>query len=100
MFEGTVAQATCIITPEVLRHEGQALWLHATNIIVNRFQDKQNCPLAKGVRDVLNERLAELYDFQKGTAREVTLGAWFRSISMILRMIRSSAAAIVTPSTA
>lgn len=100
MFEGPKAKVTCIITPEVRSISGHPPWFIATGNIFARFNDSQTCPLAEGVRGVLAERLADLYDFKKGAPKPVTLGQWLRSARVLLRMLRSSAVAIVTRTSA
>jgi len=95
--EGLVGRVPLTITPSRPLGSMQP-WMVASGAIVARFNNSDSCPLDKNARAVLNERLDEIYDFKFSSVREVPLGQWLKSIAVLLRMLRSSAVALITPS--
>lgn len=49
--------------------------------------------LDHGVRTVLLEHFAEVYDFSQYAARDRTLGQWLDVMGCVLRMLRSTSVA-------
>eukprot|EP00927_Polykrikos_kofoidii_P081656 TRINITY_DN7926_c0_g1_i1.p1 TRINITY_DN7926_c0_g1~~TRINITY_DN7926_c0_g1_i1.p1 ORF type:complete len:711 (-),score=120.82 TRINITY_DN7926_c0_g1_i1:138-2270(-) len=97
--EGTVASASCIITPQKAMPP-TAPWNIATAAIIARFENTDTCPLDKMARNVLQERLMGLYDFNSKAVRLVSLGQWLQTITVLLRMLKSSVVAVITPTAA
>lgn len=94
--EGAVGKAECIITPQ--RPTGsKPPWIVATGNIIARFNNVDVCPIERGARAVLGERLSEIYDFNQRVPVEVSLGQWLKTTGLILRMLRSTAVAHITP---
>lgn len=94
--EGLAGNCQLIITPQ--RPLGSAApWMVATGAIIARFSDLVQVPLEGAVRSVLQERLADIYDFNLRGAKNISLGQWLRIIKSIQRMLRSTAVAHITP---
>jgi hypothetical protein len=51
-------------------------------------------------RNVLQDCLMDVYDFTTKSVRLVSLGQWLQCIGVLLRMLKSSAVAVITPSVA
>lgn len=90
--EGVVMSARCGITNDW--HMGLTTpWALATQNIMHRFNDAKACNLDHGVRTVLLEHFAEVYDFSQYAARDRTLGQWLDVMGCVLRMLRSTSVA-------
>lgn len=89
--EGPVGTAAIGICLDVDRP-----WLNMTASLINRFNDTDRCRLEGGARAVLNERFADVYDFDAFRPRDIEVGEWLRAMSKILRMLRSAAVANLT----
>lgn len=93
--EGLVATGSIAIAPSQ-----DQVWISVTESIVRRFSDVNRCLLDSGARAVLTERFVEVYDFDARSPRGVDLGEWLRTMTRILRMLRSASVANLTPSLA
>jgi len=97
LYFGEVAAATVDITV----NDGPAKpWIAPTVSIVRHFLEVQQYKLAGHARAALQEQLGHVFDFGPGTAIEedvkaVTFGSWLSTMSVVLRMLRSTAAANV-----
>lgn len=91
-FAGVIGTASCVITQQRFTPPP---WFVATGNIVARVSNA--AALDRGVCSVLSERLDSLYDFQQRSPRNVSLGVWLREIIVVLRMLRSTAVAVITP---
>lgn len=93
--EGVVGTATFTIAPKNIL--GSTLpWVQATANIIARFENATQCPIDQACRTVMAERLSEIWDPHTRQARNVTLGQWLKTASLILRMLRSTAVATIT----
>lgn len=90
--EGHVGTATCMVTPESLGG-ANAPWCRALVPVVERFADSTSCQLLPGARAALTERFGEIWSFEAGAPRAVSLAAWLQAMSIILRMLRTAAVA-------
>lgn len=90
-FQGACAKATCVILSGP--SDPIPLWIMATGTLMARFSDASSCPLNRIVRNVLSERLADIYNFEKQQARQVSLHMWLKTVATVIRMLRSSAIA-------
>jgi len=89
--EGAVATASIGVCLNVDRP-----WLGMTESLIKRFNDTNRCQLESGARAVLNERFAQVYDFEALRPRDIEVGEWLRIMTIILRMLRSAAVANLT----
>jgi len=90
--EGPVASVTVKVVGN--RYVGNASpWFVITAPIVARFADTAKCLLERGVRTALHDHFSELFDFNRRTVREKTLGAWLQVMNRILCLLRSAAGA-------
>lgn len=85
--DGVVGVASCAISLE-----SSSPWLVATSSIVKVFETVQ---LDKGVRRAMWERMSEIYDFRSRTVLECTLCFWLTTMSLLVRMLKSSVMANV-----
>eukprot|EP00927_Polykrikos_kofoidii_P081658 TRINITY_DN7926_c0_g2_i1.p1 TRINITY_DN7926_c0_g2~~TRINITY_DN7926_c0_g2_i1.p1 ORF type:complete len:708 (-),score=122.35 TRINITY_DN7926_c0_g2_i1:425-2548(-) len=97
--EGIAASASCLVTPQRVP-PSTAPWALATAAIIARFEDTETCPLDTMARNVLQDCLMDVYDFTTKSVRLVSLGQWLQCIGVLLRMLKSSAVAVITPSVA
>jgi len=89
--EGVIGSAPCRVMGE-----NTCAWQSTTDIIMARFNNTEQCPIEESVRWVLQERLDSIYDFDMKRPREVSLAIWVNSVSKVIRMLRSSAIAVLT----
>merc|ERR1711977_67631 len=54
-------------------------WLSALDVWVQRFEDTDRYPLDWGVRVALQERFAEIYDYEAQTTRPCDVGQWLKA---------------------
>eukprot|EP00747_Dinoflagellata_sp_TGD_P106397 gnl/TRDRNA2_/TRDRNA2_169847_c4_seq1.p1 gnl/TRDRNA2_/TRDRNA2_169847_c4~~gnl/TRDRNA2_/TRDRNA2_169847_c4_seq1.p1 ORF type:complete len:650 (+),score=113.77 gnl/TRDRNA2_/TRDRNA2_169847_c4_seq1:99-2048(+) len=59
--------------------------------VLQFFNDSRKCQLHAGLREILAEHFAEVYDFKAFRVRNLALGEWIRVMSRILRMVRTAA---------
>jgi len=90
--EGATSHATCTIVGDRFPHPSGP-WLVCTPPIGQLFTDGSRCPLERGVRAALHEHVAEVYDFNRRTARERSLGVWLGAMVRIMCLLRSAAGA-------
>merc|ERR1712061_287733 len=95
-----VGTAKCSIMPERHPPATGSPWVSATDAVVQQFSDLSIPQMDKGVRTVLWEHLNEVWDFESRCARDRKLGEWLDVMSRIMRMLRSSSVANVSPVTA
>ena len=94
--EGAATAMLCTVTAEQLGGSS-APWTRATGAIAQAFGDSN---LHRSARAALQERFSELYDFKDQAARIRTVNEWLDTMSVIVRMLRSTAVANITVSPA
>lgn len=96
LTEGCKGKAQCTVIPP-LPAGSRAPWSACTGNIMAHFNNLDACLLDRHARSVLSERLADIWDFQQRAPREVSLAKWLHVIATVMRMLRSTAVAHITP---
>lgn len=88
--EGHVANALATVI-DTRYPPNASPWFSITVPIVLRYADQNRCTLERGVRIALLDHFSEIFDFQRRTAREKSLGAWLQVMTRILCLLRAAA---------